>query len=112
MPDEPTATDRKRENGASGMDLLERRLWRGAFIAALVFVGIAILIAGHHRRRVVMITEPGCAMWMRPRGFGPPPPSGGPGEYYWRGWGPGPWGNPPPYGPGPQAPPSSAPPRG
>jgi hypothetical protein len=110
MPDEPTAAGREKENGASEMDLLERRLWRAGFIAALLFIGIAILIAGHHRRRVVMVAQPGCGMWMGQRGFGPPPQWGGPGEYG-RGWGPGPWGNPQPYGPGQQAPRPSAPPR-
>ena len=115
MPEEPTTAGHEKESGAREMDLLERRLWRAGFIAALVFIGIAILIAGHHRRRIVMIAQPGCGMGMRQRGFGPPPPWGGPGEY-WRGWGPGPWGpgpwaNPPPYGPGPQAPRPSAPPR-
>jgi len=110
MPEEPTASDRAKENGPREMDLLERRLWRAGFIAALLFVGIAILIAGHHRPRVVMIAQPGCGMWMGRPGFPPPPPWGGPGEY-WRGWGPGPWENPPPYGPGQRAPRPSAPPR-
>ena len=110
MPEEPTAADREKENGPREMDLLERRLWRAGFIAALVFIGIAILIAGPHRRRPVMIARPGCGMWMGQPGFPPPRPWGGPGEY-WRGWGPRPWGSPPPYGPGQQAPRQSAPPR-
>ena len=114
MPDEQAAGERQRESGRE-MDLLEHRLWRGGLIAALVFVGIAILVAGHHRRRDVIIAQPERWGVQVGPGFGPPPPPpwGGPGEYYWRGWGPGPGpGNAygtPPYGPPVQQPPS--PPR-
>ena len=88
MPDEQAAVEREGESGRE-MDLIERRLWHGGLIAALVFIGIAILVAGPHRRKVVVIAQPqGWGMQMTP-GFGPPPPPpwGGPGEYYWRGWG-------------------------
>src|SRR5215469_2554289 len=115
MPDEPAAGE-KQAGSDNQMDLTERRLWRGALIAALVFIGIAILVAGHQRRRCFLMAAPQAwGMPMRPD-FGPPPPppwGGGPGEYYWRGWGPGPGpGNaygPVPYGPPGQQPPS--PPR-
>jgi hypothetical protein len=110
MPDEQAGSERQRES-SSEMDLMERRLWRGGLIAALVFIGIAILVAGHHRRRVVVTAPEQCwGMQMRP-GFGPPPPPqwGGPGEYFWRGWGPGP-GSGNAYGPAPYGPPGQQPP--
>jgi len=110
MPDEQAGGERPRES-SNEMDLMERRLWRGGLIAALVFIGIAILVAGHHRRRVVVIAPPqGWGMHMRP-GCGPPPPPpwGGPGEYFWRGWGPGP-GSGNDYGPAPYGPPGQQPP--
>jgi hypothetical protein len=100
MPEEPTATEttRDREQPWTRMSLLERRLWFGGLIATLLFIGIfigsAILCAGHHHRRIeVVLRPPGPPMWMRPPGYGGSPPSpwwGGPG-----GWGPGEWqGNP------------------
>jgi len=110
MPDEQAAVEREGESGRE-MDLIERRLWHGGLIAALVFIGIAILVAGPHRRKVVVIAQPqGWGMQMTP-GFGPPPPPpwGGPGEYYWRGWGPGP-GSGNAYGPAPYGPPGQQPP--
>jgi hypothetical protein len=73
MPDEQAAGERQRESD-NEMHLMERRLWGGGLIAALVFIGIAILVAGHHRHRVVIMGPPqGWGMQMRP-GFGPPPP--------------------------------------
>lgn len=68
----------------------EDRWWRGGLIAALFFIGIAILVAGHHHRR------PPWPPWMvyGPAVQYPPPPwgmglPGGCGGY---GAGPGPWG--------------------
>jgi hypothetical protein len=112
MAEEQAAGERPREAGQE-MDLMERRLWRAGLIAALVFIGIAILVAGHHRRRVLIMAPPqGWGMRMGP-GFGPPPPPpppwGGPGEYFWRGWGPGP-GSGNAYGPAPYGPPGQQPP--
>jgi len=88
----------------------------GGLIAVLLFIGFAILCAGHrHRHRPMMMRPPGWGMWMGPREFGPPPPPrwGGQGDYYWRGWNPGPWQENPGGAPGPQAPQAPAPgPRG
>jgi len=62
----------------------ENRWWRGGLIAALVLVALAILVAGHHRRRPEMeMGGMGMAPWAaRMQGggqFGPypgPPPWG------------------------------------
>lgn len=100
-------------------ELLERRLehlerenrwWRGGLIAALVFIGLMILAAGHHHRRhiEVVVTVPPWALRRPYWGYGPgpyPPPAPG--------WGggerPGPGMMMPGGGPNPPA--SQSPPR-
>jgi hypothetical protein len=67
MPEEPTST-----GGSSPEELLYRRIehlerenrwWRAGLIAALVFIGLMVLVAGHHRRRIdVVVTMPPWAM--------------------------------------------------
>ena len=67
----------------------EDRWWRGGLIAALLFIGIAILIAGHHDPR------PQWPPFMAdgPAGQFPPPPMwGGAGGYGAYGGGSGPYG--------------------
>ncbi len=56
--------------------LRENRWWRGGLIAALVLMALAILVAGHHRRRHEMAPM-GPAGWgqgTRYGQFGPYPP--------------------------------------
>lgn len=108
MSDEQTATESTR-GATRRMDLLERRLWHGGLIAALLFIGIATLIAGHRRPRVVVMAgHAGCMMrpWMQG-----PPPWDGPEGYCRHGWGPGSWSETPrnPYGPREQQPAQPAP---
>ena len=114
MADEQMASENS-GRAADRMDLSERRLWRGAQIAALIFVGIAILLVGHHRhRRMASIATGRTECMMRNRMVGPPPWAGPP-EYYWRGWAPPPWSGIPggPYGPEERQPSQSVPsPRG
>ena len=68
----------------------EDRWWRGGLIAALFFIGIAILVAGHHHRRPPwppwMVYGPAAQYLPPPWGMGLP---GGCGGYE---AGPGPWG--------------------
>ncbi len=85
MPEEPTGTgSQKEEPGRSleeRLDRLERevlrenRWWRGGLIAALVFLGLAILVGGHHRhhRRPHPIAMAPMGMGMPYWGFAPPP---------------------------------------
>ena len=58
----------------------ENRWWRGGLIAALVLVALAILVAGHHRRRPEMeMGGMGMAPWAARMPYGPyggPPPWG------------------------------------
>src|SRR5690348_15286796 len=72
--------------------------WRGGLIAALVFIGIAILIAGHHHRH-----HPPFPPWMVWSGARVPPPppwgSGPPGGYGPYGGGFGQYGGRPPTAP-------------
>ena len=69
----------------------ENKWWRGGLIATLIFLALAILIAGHHRnRRPPMGMMAGCR-GMRMMPYGPPPP---PDWGYGQGGG---WG-PPPHG--------------
>jgi hypothetical protein len=139
MPEEPTGTGSQKEEPGRGLEerldrleravLRENRWWRGGLIAALVFVGLAILIGGHHRHHrrpnwmamaPMGMGAPAMPYW----GFGPPPwafPCG-PGAYGWRGyggWGPGPCAEPRPQpqhapgpGPGPEAPQAAPKPKG
>ena len=73
MPEEtPAAASGRDENYISRrLDRLEQKLmsedrwWRGGLIAALFFIGIAILVAGHHHRR------PPLPPWMRLTGRPP-----------------------------------------
>jgi hypothetical protein len=107
-------------------DLLkENRWWRGGLIAALVFVALAILVAGHrHHRRPERMAQMGTG-WAGSAGmpygdYGPYPPPphpgfgwGGPcGPASGYGWGPGQWGGQPRQwgAPGPQAPQGQPPP--
>ena len=56
--------------------LRENRWWRGGLIAALVLVALAILVAGHHRRRHDMgpMGRAGWGQGMPYGEFGPYPP--------------------------------------
>jgi hypothetical protein len=108
MPEEPTSAGSPRYDEALDrrIEHLERenRWWRGALIAALVFIGLMIVAASHHRRPIdVVVTVPPWVLRMPRWGYGPgpysPPPRG------WGGWGgvrPGP--EVPGGGPRPQAP--------
>jgi hypothetical protein len=109
MPEETGAAGSEREDQINRrLDRLEQKLaweerwWRGGLIAALVFIGISILVAGLHRHRGQLPVPP----WMAYGTAGPyaPPPPwywGPPGAYGYYGWGPG--GRPP-------TPPSAPPP--
>jgi hypothetical protein len=111
MPEETGAAGSGREEDyiSRRLDRLEQKLmwedrwWRGGLIAALFFIGIAILVAGHHHRR------PPMPPWMAygQAGMFPPPPMpwemGRPGGYGAYGWGPGPWGERQPPPPPPPA---------
>lgn len=96
MAEETGAAGGGRENDyiSRRLDRIEQKLmwedrwWRGGLIAALLFIGIAILVGAHHRHRRPPFPPP----WMAygPAGQFPPPPMawGWNGPY---GWGPGPW---------------------
>jgi len=83
----------------------ENKWWRGGLIAALVFVALSILIAGHHRHRRPPKGMMGACQGQRMMPYGPPPDWGyGPGGNWGppHGWrhhqwnGPGSDGPPPP----------------
>ena len=86
MPEEPTGTVSPRLEQLIERLERENRWWRGGLIAALVFIGLMMLVAGRHRRHVdVTVTVPPWAL-RRPYWFyGPsahpaPPPGWGGGE--------------------------------
>lgn len=88
----------------------EDRWWRGGLIAALVFIAIAILVAGlHPRRRLNVTVSMAGAPWGPATPYGgygpsPPPPAWGwgcPGGY--GGYGGGPGGGEPQQAPPPPA---------
>ena len=90
MPEEPSTI-----GGSRPEELLYRRIehlesenrwWRGGLIAALVFIGLMILAAGHHRRHIeVEVTVPPWALRRPYWGYGPGRyPSSPPG---WGGYG-------------------------
>jgi hypothetical protein len=107
MPEETSAANAREHYINQRLDRLEQKLaredrwWRGGLIAALVFIGISILVAGHHRHH----RRPPFPMWMTYGGaarIAPPP-------WYWNqpygyyGWGPE---GRPPMPPAAAAPPS------
>jgi hypothetical protein len=112
MPEEAGAAGNQGDEINRRLDRIEQKLawenrwWQGGLIAALVFIGIAILIAGHHHRWRPSV-PPWVAGWSAGR-VPPPPPLGWgpPGGYGPYGWGPGPYGGgrPPTVPPAPEAP--------
>jgi hypothetical protein len=94
MPEETAAGSERGDEISRRLDRLEHKLaredrwWRGGKIAALVFIGLCILAAGHrHRPR-----RPPMPPWIafgEPGRFAPPPPGywGQPGAYGYYGWG-------------------------
>ena len=113
MPEETGTAGGGREEDyiSRRLDRLEQKLmwedrwWRAGLIVALVFIGVAILVAGHHHRRRPPFPPPWMAYGPSARfGFPPPPPwAMGPGGWGGYGWGSGPWGGGREQGPPPPA---------